>query len=153
MIKRWISKFLGGERVIDLRNLLRASADENRILRTEIDRLKAELLGKERLLSKKVAIVDATVGDPEPQGKDRADYVMQVSNFYNGIGKKKLLHLVAITRENLDDVYQDMPPGMDRTRFDDLLRGSSNAFKTLMDWFELLEGEHKHNITPKEDNE
>jgi hypothetical protein len=113
----------------------------------EINRLKAELMGKELLLKKSIAIVDARVGDPEPQGSDRKDYVMSVTNFYTDIGKKKLHHLIAVTRENLDQIYQDLPPGIDRTRYDDFLRGTSNAFKVLIDWFELLQGEHNQNVT------
>jgi hypothetical protein len=144
-MKQFILRFFG----VDLKAITRKLIEKDHEiedLKLEKQILETELLGKERLLAKKIAIVDATVGDPEPQGADRAGYVMQVANFYEGIGRKKLLHLIAATREDLDTVHQNLPPGMDRTRYDDYLRGTSNAMKFLMDWFELLSGEHKNNI-------
>lgn len=153
MIKNWILRNFFGVNLEAITKKAIARDHEIKILTIEIQRLKTEMLGKDLLLNKKVSIVSATVGDPEPQGADRANYVMEVANFFQGIGNKKLLQLIAMTRESLDDIYQNLPPGIDRTRFDDFLRGTSNAFKILMDWGELLTGEHKQNINPEGANQ
>lgn len=114
----------------------------------------AQLTSLEKRTGRAMQIMNAGVGDPEPtDSKARASYVAEASNFYEGILEAKLLQMTAQVRELLDTVYQDLPKGMDRTRFDDMLRGTSNAFKLLMDWGNQMKGEHLANTTNKGANE
>ena len=119
----------------------------------ENQRLRAELLGKEDALKRAVKVIAADIGDVEPvDQKARAAYVASASNFYSEILEKKLMHMIAQTREQLDAVFSEVPIGMDRAGYDNILRGTSNAFKLLMDYYEQLKGEHLSNIT-KETNQ
>jgi hypothetical protein len=126
---------------------------EKGVNENEINRLRTELLGKDLLLSRRMAIVNADAGDPEPYGEGRENYVMHVANFYT-IFKPKLLQMIAEVREELDNITDTVvPPGMSRHQYDNFLRGTSNAFKLLMDWCERLSGEHLRNVTPPESNQ
>jgi hypothetical protein len=123
------------------------------VLRLEIQRLTAELNGKDEVQKRALRVVAASVGDVEPlDEKARREYVAAASNFYSEILEKKLLQLVAQTREELDTAFiATIPLGLDRNGYDNFLRGTSNAYKVLMDWGELVKGEHLSNIT-KETN-
>ena len=112
-------------------------------------KMRVELLGKDGRVQKAVALMNAATGDIEPIDTDqRKDFVAQVSNAFDVFLEKKLTQLIAVIREELDRVHDvSLPAGMDRTRYDDFLRGSSNACKLLLDWGELLKGEHRQNIS------
>ncbi len=104
---------------------------------------RTELLAAKAAGNRAVRIVDAAVGDAEPSDeKQRADYVAAASNFYQDILEKKMLQMIAQTREELDTAFvADIPKGMIRKDYDNFLRGTSNAFK----------GEHLSNIKPNEE--
>lgn len=94
-------------------------------------------------------IIAAEVGDIEPDAGDkRKEYVAQASNFYTAILKDKMLQMIAQVREMLDTHVEEVPPGMTRAEHDNFLRGTSNAFKLLMDWGDRMTGEHMENIKP-----
>ncbi len=115
-------------------------------------RLKAELLGKEEALRRSVKVIDANIGDVEPTDtKARAAYVASASNFYTEILEKKMLQMIATVRDELDSVVGSTPYGMTRFDHDNFLRGTTNAFKLLMDWGEQMKGEHLSNIKPNEE--
>ena len=116
-------------------------------LSREIKRLETEVLGKDARLHKNLKIIDATTGDPAPTDeKARFDYTQIAANLYDGILEKKLLHLIAVVREEQDTIMLEVPPGFSRAQYDFVLKGTSNAFKLLMDWGEQMRGEHMENI-------
>lgn len=119
----------------------------------ENKRLAAELLGKDEIQKRAVRIISSDIGDVEPiDEKARARYVASASNFYSEILEQKLMQMIAQTREEMDTILNSVPYGMTRADYDNYLRGTSNAFKLLMDHYEMLKGEHLSNIT-KETNE
>lgn len=148
MIKDWILRKFGYIPLADSREVLgRETAQAVR----EIARLKTELLGKESEQKKNRRVIDTSIGDVEPSdGAARASYVASASNFYTGILEKKLMQMIAQIREEMDTVSNPIPYGMTRAEYDHYLRGTSNAFKLLMDHYERLKGEHLSNIKPNE---
>lgn len=115
--------------------------------------LKAKIIGEEENKKRAMRIISADIGDVEPTDeKARREYVASASNFYKEILEKKLMQLIAQIREEMDTVLVSVPQGMNRADYDNYLRGTSNAFKLLMDHYEMLSGEHLANIT-KETNE
>lgn len=156
MIKKHIEEWLGFNK--ERSTLESGLIDSDRVivnLRNEILRLKAENLRKDALIRKNVEVLDPRSADPEPQDTtSRRDYVAQVANFFDGIGERKVLHMIAEVRERLDDVWISVPPtGMSRYDYDNFLRGTSNAFKILLDWADIMRGEHAQNIKPIIPNE
>lgn len=114
---------------------------------SEVQRLRAELIGKEALMSRARAVVAANVGDVEPsEEKARREYVASASNFYQEILEPKLLQMIAEIRELEDTIFTAVPTGMSRIEYDYILKGTSNAFKLLMDWGTAMVGEHASNI-------
>lgn len=114
----------------------------------ENNRLRVELIGKEEKLKRLVVLIDMSSGDVEPTDEgQRRNYVAKASNFYSEILEKKLMQLIAQTREEMDSILNSVPYGMTRADYDNYLRGTSNAFKLLMDYYEMLKGEHLSNIT------
>lgn len=113
-------------------------------------RLRAELLGKTESKKHKVRVLSTGTGDVEPTDeKARAAYVASASNFYSEILEKKIMQMIAQVREELDTSFiADLPLGLNRHGYDNFLRGTSNAFKLLMDWGEQMKGEHLSNIQP-----
>lgn len=155
-IREFILKIIGSDEVIG--TLLRENAisvEKISTLETEILRLKAEGMGKDAQIRKTVRVLDPRSADPEPTDINaRKEYVAEVANFFDGIGEKKVLHMIATVREQLDDVWTSgPPPGMTRYDYDNFLRGTSNAFKVLLDWADLMRGEHAQNIKPVTPNE
>ena len=119
----------------------------------ELNLLKAESLGQKEIQKRIRQIIGSDVGDVEPSDeKARKSYVAAASNFYQDILEKKMLQMVAQAREQLDSIWVDIPQGMTRSDYDNFIRGTSNAFKLLIDWGEQMKGENVSNIT-KETNE
>jgi len=150
MLKKFLYRLVGADSAIDAwvkdfesleRGLVKAQ--------NEVLKLKAELLGKTSNEKKTVRVIAAGIGDPEPtDSKSRADYVAQVSNF-SEILEPKLLQMIAVVREEMDGLHPKAggyPAGMSRFDYDNYLRGTTNAFKLLLDWGDLLKGEHLNNI-------
>lgn len=114
----------------------------------ENQRLRAELLGKNEIQKRARKVIDTNIGDVEPTDeKKRMEYVAAASNFYSEILEKKLMQMIAQIREELDSFLVTVPLGMNRADYDNYLRGTTNAFKLLMDHYEQLKGEHLANIT------
>lgn len=161
MIRQWLLDILGATEKIENLALSYVSLEqENKELKKENTRLiqerdisKAELLGATNTNQRALRIMESGVGDVAPTDeKQRRDYAAQAANFYDAILEKKLMQMIAQLRETLDTVFQSIPEGMDRVRYDDFLRGTSNAFKLLIEWGESMKGEHQSNIT-KESNQ
>lgn len=128
---------------LDLLAVERAKVHQkNRLLELEIN-------GKDAAAKKRIRVMATGVGDVEPTDVEaRAKYTIAASNFYIEILEPKLLQMIATAREELDNVHiLNIPLGMDRKDYDNVLRGTSNAFKLLMDWGELMKGEATANTT------
>lgn len=120
----------------------------------EVSRLKAEMLGQEARLNRVVKVIAANIGDVEPTDqKARKDYVAQATNFYDAILEEKLLQMIAQVREQEDTIFTEIPAGMTRNEYDYVLKGTSNAFKTLMDWGESMKAERTADISNENNNE
>lgn len=152
MIQRIIKKILGNG-YTEKKYFDQAMEAKNKVI-ADNQRLRAELLGKEESSRRSIRVIAADIGDAEPgDEKSRRDYVASASNFYIDILEKKMMQMIAQTREELDTGFiANIPLGLDRHGYDNFLRGTSNAFKLLMDWGEGMKGEHLSNIT-KETNE
>ena len=120
---------------------------------SQIDQLKAQLIGAQSASARAFAIMSAGTGDVEPTDeKARKDYVASAANFYDAILEKKLMQMIAEVRELEDTIFIDVPRGMNRIQYDFVLKGTSNAFKLLTEWGERMKGEHAANIS-KETNQ
>lgn len=115
----------------------------------ERDLLQVKVTTLENARKRAVKVIETGVGDPEPNdSKERSEYVGLVSNFYQGILEAKLRHMIAVIREEQDTIFiGSVPEGMTRAEYDLVLKGTSNGFKLLMEWGELLSGEHVRNTT------
>jgi len=112
-------------------------------LETELKVLKmerTELLNKINA-PKSVQIVKADQQDPAPTDDGaRAAYMANFARLHTDYLGPKLLHMIANVREELD--WNGMPNdehryglvGMTRTEYDAYLRGTSNAFKLLLEY-------------------
>lgn len=116
------------------------------------DRLQAELMGKEASERKLLRVLDASVGDPAPTDeKERRAYVSRISEVAD-ILRPKALNIIALMREELDQIFAHTPDGWTRQDYDNVLRGTSNFGKLFIDWIEQMQSEHSAYITPQENN-
>lgn len=145
MIKKILQRILGYG-YIERKDFDIAMAAKNEVI-AENQLLRAEILGKDALNKRAQKVIDTNIGDVEPvDEKARREYVAAASNFYSDILEKKLRQLIAQIREELDSLGP-VPFGMNRADYDNYLRGTSNAFKLLMDYYDQIKGEHLSNIT------
>lgn len=147
MIRKLLQKILG-KSYIEKKHFDQAMNSKNYLI-TENQRLNAELLGAKEVQKRVVRVIAADIGDIEPvDEKKRKEFVAAASNFYQEILEKKLMQMIAQIREELDTEFVGaIPLGMNRTSYDNFLRGTSNAFRLLMDWGDQMKGEHLSNIT------
>lgn len=152
MIKTLLNKITGAHiEISHLRGQIGLIENDNKKVRNELTALKAERYRDKNLRKRTLEIISANVGDPTPtDDKARERYVAQVSVFFDDYLEKKLFQMIAQVRECEDQVFQEVPQGMDRTRYDDLLRGTSNAYRNLLDWGTEMKNEHTANITKNE---
>ena len=120
----------------------------------QVQVLELELDTVKKRRPKIYAVIPADLADPDPNdAKQRATYVTSVANFYNDIGEKKFLAMIGAVRAILDDPYAEPIGGRTRAEFDDLLRGTSNGLKTIMDWMDQMRNEHLANLNKDNTNE
>jgi len=147
MIKKYLHKALS---VIPVEEAQARVSEANRKLglaKQREDELRSKIILAESRQAKSARVIAADVGDPEPRDEEqRMDYVAQAANFYDAILEQKLLQMIAQVREQEDTIFAEVPPGMTRVEYDYVLKGTSNAFKLLMDWGEIMRGEHQSNI-------
>lgn len=142
MVTRWLIRVLGGIPKIDLKKSALEKEAQILHLSKQLIEKEAAILGYERRARKNISVIDAGVEDPAPsEDATRYEYAISVSNFYKDILEKKLRHMIALVREQQDMIYAEVPQGMTRSEYDNFLRGTSNAFRLLMDWGELMSGE------------
>lgn len=121
----------------------------------EINRLRLELFAIERSRGKIVPIIEVGVNDPEPTDEtQREAYVAEYARFFDTYLEKKLKHLIAYVREDLDwNGWPDttrpsgLPNGMSKAEYDWFLRGTSNAFRLLLEYGEQMKAENIVNNT------
>jgi hypothetical protein len=116
---------------------------------TEINRLRVELSAAQSLRRKVIPIIDVEMGMPEP--RNTTEYYQWVdawASFHEGYLAAKLRTMIAEVREDLDWAgYRDqlhqagLPEGTTRAEFDAFLRGTSNAFRLLLEYGERMKGE------------
>jgi len=98
-------------------------------------------------------IIDAGIGDPAPtEEKEYERYCARIADV-SELLKPKLMQMIAMIREELD--WSGLVDGthpveflnnISRERYDDLLRGTSNAFRLVLDWLEFIQGAHASHI-------
>ncbi len=163
-MKKFLISFLGGASPGVVEALerecahLRGSRDgwekEAKSFARQTDTLKAELMGLDARSKRVVKVIAADIGDVEPQDeKKRKDYVAAASNFYLEVLEPKLLQMTAQVREEEDTIFLNVPPGLSRAEYDYVLKGTSNAFRSLMDWGEQMKAEHAANLNSEQPNE
>lgn len=123
-------------------------------LKRDYDVLSAERMGDDYSRRKALRLMDVSIADPIPTDVDqRKAYVREVAQFFSVYGEKKLMQMISFVREELDwsgliDSHHSKEAlnGMSRQQYDWLMRGTSNAFKLLLDWGNIMQGEHAANI-------
>lgn len=146
MLRRWLAG-LGG---VFSRVKVDDSWKDREILRL---RFENEALQKRR--RNVIPIIEVGVTDPEPLDQEaRKTYAAEFSRFFENLLEKKLKHLIAQVREDLDwsgwktyEHPEGLAHGMTRAEFDAYLRGTSNAFRLLLEYGEQMRAEHTVNIT------
>lgn len=95
-----------------------------------------------------VVVVDPGMDDPIPTDSEaREAYAERYASFHDEILEKKLKHMIAVVREQLDGfgwdglAYDTLPEGMSRQERDAFFRGTSNAFRLLLEYGERMRGE------------
>jgi hypothetical protein len=116
---------------------------------TEILRLHLELDAAHRARRKVIPMLDVEMGQPEPRnGTEYKQWVESWVGFHESYLAPKLRTMIAEVREDLDWAgYRDqlhragLPEGMTRAEFDAYLRGTSNAFRLLLEYGENKKAE------------
>lgn len=124
----------------------------------EIGRLRFELEAMRKSRRTVIPIIEVGINDPEPVDQEQRErYVSEFNRFFEELLGRKLKHLIAQVREDLDwSGWKDtehaggLPEGMTRGEYDAYLRGTSNAFRLLLEYGEQMKAEHTVNITSKE---
>lgn len=112
----------------------------------------AELSVLKEKLARTLPVVDPTTGNPEPMDHDqRVGYVARVAGFHREVLEAKIIHMIAQVREQQDTIHLELPTGYTRAEYDLILRGTSNGLKLLLDWGDIMVGEHLNN-SRKEQN-
>lgn len=133
-----------------LNALISEKEEAVRKMETDLSVVGLELRAKEATEKKLERIANASIGDPAPSDeKQRAAYVAAVAQVAH-ILRPKFYQLVAQMREELDQMFVELPPGWSREQYDNFLRGTSNHGKLMLDWIDQMESEHTANITPPE---
>jgi hypothetical protein len=117
----------------------------------ERDKLKLLEIENEMLrqrLKDSVVVVDPGIDDPIPTDEDsRQAYVERYASFHDDFLEKKLKHMIAQVREQLDGFgwdglpYDTLPQGMSRIERDAFFRGTSNALRLLLEYGEQMRSE------------
>ncbi len=117
----------------------------------ERDRLKLLEIENEMLrkrLKDSIVVVDPGMDDPIPSNEDgRRAYVERYANFHDDFLERKLKHMIAQVREQLDGfgwdglAYDTLPQGMSRQERDAFFRGTSNALRLLLEYGEQMRSE------------
>ena len=137
-------------RVIDsIKAVLKGARPTDSWKDTEIMRLRLEVDALQKKRRTVIPIIEVGINDPEPTDeKQRQSYVTEFANFFDALLQKKLKHLIAQVREDLDwsgyrnrDYPTGLPEGMTRAEFDAYLRGTSNAFRVLLEYGEQMRAE------------
>lgn len=117
------------------------SGDRLRLLEIENEALR-------RRLRETVVVVDPGMDDPIPSDEDaRKGYVERYAAFHDDVLEEKLKHMIAQVREQLDGFgwdglpYDTLPAGMSRQERDAFFRGTSNAFRLLLEYGERMRSE------------
>lgn len=118
-------------------------------LERESHRLSLELRAKEEREQKLHRLVSVSLGDPSPEDtKERAAYVSRI-NAVADLLRPKTMHIIAQTREQLDQLFVATPAGWTREQYDNFLRGTSNFGKLFLDWLDSVESEHAAYTNPE----
>lgn len=123
--------------------------EKNEVILSELKRgLRLVKLERDELLdkvnaTKSVQIIKADHQDPAPTDEGaRAAYMANFSRLHVDFLKPKLYHMIADVREELDwsgqpdDRHPNPLLGMNRAEYDAYLRGTSNAFRLLLEYGE-----------------
>jgi len=115
------------------------------------DKLKLLEIENEMLrkrLKESIVVVDPGMDDPIPGGEiGRRAYVERYASFHDDFLEKKLKHMIAQVREQLDGfgwdglAYDTLPHGMSRQERDAFFRGTSNALRLLLEYGEQMRSE------------
>lgn len=119
-------------------------------LQKDRDRLYVEGLKLRANTQQRIDIIDPSIEDPTPVNEDeRRVYVTRYSELHTSFLQKKLFHLIGAVREALDTtkMAEDFPLFTSRSEYDSYLRGTSNAFKLLLDYGEQMVNENAEYIT------
>lgn len=115
--------------------------DLSKLLEIENEALRARL-------RESVVVVDPGMDDPIPSNEEaRQAYVDRYASFHDDILEEKLKHMIAVVREQLDGFgwdglpYDTLPYGMSRIERDAFFRGTSNAFRLLLEYGEQMRSE------------
>lgn len=101
-------------------------------------------------IQKRISVIDVRAGDPVPNNEDdRRLYVGKYADFHKTYLETKLYQLIGAVREALDTskVADDFPLFTSRSDYDSYLRGTSNAFKLLLDFGEQMNNENADYIS------
>lgn len=117
--------------------------------KTEINRLKLELGALQKKRRQTIPVLEIGIDLPEPKTEEeRIKWAGEWARFYKTYLASVLRHKIALVREELDWAgYRDsfhqlgLPEGMTRSEYDAYLRGTSNAFKLLMEYGEQMVAE------------
>ncbi len=130
-----------------LRDLIRELNTSKASLESKLESQIAVNLAKDHQIKqlkdiyKTIPVVKVNHEDPAPTDEGaRSSYMSNFSKFYVDLLKPKIFHLIAQVREELD--WNGLPNeekryglvGMSRVEFDAFLRGTSNAFKLLLEY-------------------
>lgn len=118
--------------------------------RKKIAVLEGQNLALEARLKRALPLISVGTGDPEPTSeKERAAWVREWAAFFPSFLEPKLMRLISEAREELDwsgmpdASHSGLPSGMSREHYDWMMRGTSNAFRLLIDYGKLMMSEHK----------
>lgn len=122
-------------------------------LRRENEILRFENIALEKTQRRPIMVVDPATADPVPTDiNERKKYVETFCNLYVDFLEKKLIHLIAEVREELDwsgwndyNHSNGLPNGMTRDQYDAYLRGTSNAYRNLMEYGRQMKSENLAN--------
>lgn len=110
--------------------------------REEISVLNADVYAAQQKVKRALPLVQVNVSDPQPSDEKKFEaHAREWARFHEDFLAPKLNHLIALAREELDwsgmpsaGHETGLPEGMERRDYDWLMRGTSNAFKMLLDY-------------------
>lgn len=122
---------------------------KNQELTRKVFLLESELQAKEGQVRKTRIVIPVDINDPTPEdSKMRAAYVARGTEYFEEVFRAKFMRLIAQIREDLDNpnALAVFPAGTTRSEADWFLRGTSNAFKQLLDWGDEMRAEAAENL-------